>query len=66
MLSVRVSKPQNSLLHINILGNKGVSLGQNHLVELSLPLLALFGLLSFRHVGLVGRLKYNIMMSGFF
>ena len=30
-VSVRVSRPQNSLLYIAIIGKKGVSLGQNHL-----------------------------------
>ena len=29
-VSVRVSRPQNSLLYIAIIGKKGVSLGQNH------------------------------------
>ena len=30
-VSVRVSRPQNSLLHIAIVGKKGVSLDQNNL-----------------------------------
>ena len=30
-VSVRVSRPQNSLLYIAIIGKKDVSLGQNHL-----------------------------------
>ena len=30
-VSVRVSRPQNSLLYIAIIGKKGVTLGQNHL-----------------------------------
>ena len=30
-VSVRVSKPKNSLLYIAIIGKKGVSLGQNYL-----------------------------------
>ena len=30
-VSVRVSRPQNSLLYIAIIGKQGVSLGQNHL-----------------------------------
>ena len=30
-VSVRVSRPQNSLLYIAIIGKNGVSLGQNHL-----------------------------------
>ena len=30
-VNVQVSRPQNSLLYIAMIGKKGVSLGQNHL-----------------------------------
>ena len=30
-VNVQVSRPQNSLLHITIIGKKGVSFSQNHL-----------------------------------
>ena len=37
-LSVRVSRPQNSLLYIAIIDQKGVFLGQNHLYFASKPI----------------------------
>ena len=37
-VSVRVSRPQNSLLYIAITGKKGVSLAQNHLYFVLKPI----------------------------
>ena len=37
-VSVRVSRPQNSLLYIAIIGKKGVSLGQNYLYFVLKPI----------------------------